>query len=109
MNSTSSAIVLVVTEADHRVFEAQEDAGIDVQGQMEVEWPTTAIFWVQVDLPHLSKRVGLDEVPLVMHVKSVIHGMILDFRHIAGDVDSSHVADTSGISHRTGWLGCVDG
>jgi hypothetical protein len=45
---------------------------------------------VQVDLPDLAQGVGLDEVPLVVHMESVVDRMILQIGHIAGDIDGSH-------------------
>ena len=74
---------------------------------MEVQRPTAALFWVKVDLPHLSQRVGLDEVPLVMDVEPVVDGVILELGYVPGDVDGCHVVEDSGgaASCSLGWRG----
>ena len=42
---------------------------------------------MKIDLPRLTERVGLDEVALVVHVKSVFDGVILEIRDEPGNVD----------------------
>ncbi len=63
---------------------------------MQVQRSATPLFGVQVDLPHLPQRVGLDEVPLVVDVKSMVDGVIFQVGHVAGDVDGSHSATSLG-------------
>jgi hypothetical protein len=45
---------------------------------------------VQVHLPDLAQRIGLDEVPLVVHMESVVDGMILQVGDVPRDVNGSH-------------------
>ena len=59
---------------------------------MKVDRASAALLGVQVDLPELAERVGLDEVPLVVHVELVIDRMILELGHVTGDVDDGHSA-----------------
>src|SRR5204863_872063 len=80
----------VVGQVGHDIFEAQQDPGVDFQGQVEIEGTVAPLFRVEVDLPRLAERVGLDEVALVVHVEAVIHGVILELGDVAGDVDDSH-------------------
>ena len=82
--------LLVVGEQHDGVLEGEEHPGVDVEGEMQVERPAAALLGVQVDLPDLAQRVRLDEVPLVVHVKPVVHGVVLQVGHVAGDVDGSH-------------------
>ena len=57
---------------------------------MQVEGTTAPLLRVQVDLPDLPQGVGLDEVPLVVHVEPVVDGMILQVGDVASDVNGSH-------------------
>src|ERR1700722_4357724 len=45
---------------------------------------------MEVDFPYLTKGVGLDEVPLVVDMESVIDGVILQVRYITGDANGCH-------------------
>ena len=82
--------LLVLGEQHDGVLEGEQDAGVDVEREMQVERPAATLLGVQVDLPDLAQRVGLDEVPLVVHVEPVVDGMILQVGDVAGDVDGSH-------------------
>jgi hypothetical protein len=42
---------------------------------------------MQVDLPGLPQGVGLDKVPLVMNVESMLHGVFFEIGHETGDID----------------------
>ena len=57
---------------------------------MEVERPAASLFGVKVHLPCLAERVGLDEVSLVVDVKSVIDGMVLQVGHVSRNVYDCH-------------------
>ena len=94
--------LLVLGEENDGVLEGEEDAGVDVEGEVEVQGAATPLLGVQVDLPDLPQGVGLDEVSLVVHVKAVDHGMVFELGHVAGDVNGSHGSDLSG---GLGWLG----
>ena len=82
--------LLVLGEEDDGVLEGEEDAGVHVEGEMQVERATAPLFGVQVDLPDLAQRIGLDEVPLVVHVKPVVDRMVLQVGDVSGDVNCSH-------------------
>ena len=57
---------------------------------MEIERATAAIFGVEFHLPDLAQRVGLNEMPLVVHMESMIDGMVLQIGHVSGHVDDCH-------------------
>ena len=82
--------LLVLGEQHDGVLEGEEDAGVDVEGEVEVERAAAALLGVQVDLPDLAQGVGLDEVPLVVHVEPVVDGVVLQVGDVPGDVDGSH-------------------
>ncbi len=82
--------LLVVGQQDDGVLEGQQDPGVDVEREMQVERPAAPLLGVQVDLPDLAQRVRLDEVPLVVHVEPVVDGMVFQVGDVAGDVDGSH-------------------
>jgi hypothetical protein len=62
---------------------------------VQVEGAATTFLGVQVDLPHLSQRVRLDEVALVVNVEAVIDGMVLQLGHVAGHVNRCHLSATA--------------
>jgi len=57
---------------------------------VEVEGAAAGRLRVEVDLEGLAHRVGLDEVPLVMHVETVLGGMVFEIGDKTGDVDDGH-------------------
>ena len=57
---------------------------------MQVERAAAGLLGVQVDLPRLAQRVGLDEVALVVHVEAVVDGVVLELGDEPGDVDGGH-------------------
>ncbi len=83
--------IVVLVEFEHQVLEREQDPRIDLQGQVQVEGTAAGVFGVEVHLPGLAQRVGLDEVALVVDVKAVIDGMILEIGDEAGDVDDRHM------------------
>ena len=46
--------LLVLGQQDHGVLEGEEDAGVDVEGEVQVERATAPLLGVQVDLPDLA-------------------------------------------------------
>ena len=58
---------------------------------MQIERAAAGLLGMQVDLPRLAQRVGLDEVALVVHVEPVIDGVVLEVGDEAGDIDDGHV------------------
>ena len=62
---------------------------------MEVDRSVAGLFGVQIDFPQLTERVGLDEMPLVVHVESVIDRVALHVGDESGDIDDGHVHDTT--------------
>ena len=82
--------VLVVGQIDDGVLEGEQYAGIDCEREVQVDRPAATFLWVEVDLPHLTQRVRLDEVALVMNMEPVVHRVILQLGHVAGHVDHCH-------------------
>lgn len=82
--------LVVLGKSEHGVFEAEEDPRIDVKGEVQVQWTAAAVLGMQVDLPDLAERVGLDEVPLVMHVEAMVDRVVLQVRDVPSHVDGSH-------------------
>jgi hypothetical protein len=54
---------------------------------MEIERSAARIFRMKVDLPRLTERVGLHEMALVVNVKTMLDGVVLQVCDKAGDVD----------------------
>ena len=97
--------IFVIAESDDGIFNGEQHARVDVEGEVKVERTTATFLGVQVHLPHLTQRVGLHEVPFVMYVEPVIDGVILELGYVTGDVDSCHgLEDSGGVALR--WLGC---
>ena len=83
--------LLVLGEQDDGVLEGKEDARVHVEcGESQAEGPPAPLLGMQVDLPDLAQRVGLDEVPLVVHMEPVVDGVVLQVCDVAGDIDGSH-------------------
>ena len=57
---------------------------------MEINRSAAAVFGVKVDFPRLAQRVGLDEVTLVVHVKSVGHRVVFEIGNKTSDVNGGH-------------------
>jgi len=64
--------------------------GVDLECEVEVEWSAAPVLGVELDLPDLTQGVGLHEVPLVVHVESVIDRMVLEVGHVSGHIDDCH-------------------
>jgi len=65
-------------------------AELAAMDKVEVEGPAAAVLGMELNLPDLAQRVGLDEVALVMHVEAVIYRMVLEVGHVSGHVDNCH-------------------
>ena len=79
-----------VLELHHLVLEPEHRPGVDVERQVQVDRSAARLLGVQVDLPQLAQRVGLDEVPLVVDVEPVIDRLALEVGDEAGDVNDRH-------------------
>ena len=64
---------------------------------MEVERATAGLLRVEIDLPRLPERVGLDEVPFVVHVEPVVDGVVLQVGDEPSDVDGGHLAQPATV------------
>ena len=84
--------LLILGQSEDGVLEGQQRAGVDLEGEMEIEGSAAAVLRVEFDLPDLAQGVRLDEVTLVVHVEAVVHGMVLQVGHVSGHVDDSHSA-----------------
>jgi hypothetical protein len=51
---------------------------------------------MKVDFPELSKRIGLDKMPFIVHVKAVIDCVIFELGYVAGDVENGHFCKCRG-------------
>ena len=69
---------------------ASSARGSTSSDEVEVERPAARLLRVEVDLPRLAQGVGLDEVPLVVHVEPVVDGVVLEVGDEAGHVDDGH-------------------
>jgi len=65
-----------IGKAQDGVFEGQEGARVHVELEVKVNRTTTPVFGVQVNFPRLAKGVGLDEVSLVVNMKSVGYSVV---------------------------------
>ncbi len=74
-------------QLEHAVLEREQHARVDLEREVQVERAAARLLGVQIDLPGLAQRVGLDEVPLVVHVELVVDGVVLQVGDEAGDVD----------------------
>ena len=63
---------------------------LDLQREVEVEGTVAAFLGMEVDLPHLTQRVRLHEVALVVHVEAVVDRVVLELGDVTGDVDGCH-------------------
>ena len=70
------------------LIEIEHHPGIDLEGDMQVEGLAAGVLRVEVDLEGLAHAVGLDEVALIVDVKAVLDGVLLDGCDVAGDVQS---------------------
>ena len=77
-------------QVDYGVLEGQQHPGVDFQGQVQVEGPIASLFRVKVDLPRLAQGVGLDEMPLVVDVETMVHGVVLELGNVPCDIDDCH-------------------
>jgi hypothetical protein len=59
---------------------------------VQIEWTATRVLGVEVDFPSLAQAIGLHEVPLVVHVKAVVDGVIFEVGHEAGNIQYCHVS-----------------
>ena len=82
--------VLALGQVDHHVLEGQQHPGVHFQGQVQVERTVAAFLGMQVHFPGLAQGIGLHEVPLVVHVEPVVHGMVLELSYVSSDVDDRH-------------------
>ena len=64
--------VVVLGQPGDDVLERQQDPGVDLEREVQVERAAARLLGVQVDLPRLAQRVRLDEVPLVVDVEPVV-------------------------------------
>ena len=79
-----------LVELHHLVLEPEHRPRVDVERQVQVDRAAARLLGVQVDLPQLAQRVGLDEVPLVVDVEAVIDRLALQIGDESGDVNDRH-------------------
>ena len=81
---------LVVGQADDGILEAEQDARIDDEREVEIDRAFAALFGMEIDLPGLAERVRLDEMALVVHVEPVLDRVILQIGNESRNVDDGH-------------------
>lgn len=81
-------------EFHHNIFESEHRPRVDIERQVEVDRTGARFFGMKVDFPQLTKRIGLDEVPFVVNVKSVIDGLTFHIGHKSCHVDHCHAFRT---------------
>src|SRR4249919_3067339 len=84
--------IAFVVERDHGVLEAEQHPRVDLEREVEVDRAFTALLGMEVDLPRLAQRIALDEMTLVVHVKTVLDGVVLEVGYESRDVDDCHSA-----------------
>ena len=84
-----------VGEGIDLVFEGEHHAWVDLEGKVEIEWPTARMLWVEVHLECLTHRVRLDEVPLIMNMEAVMGCMIFQVGDETCDIDDRHDVSSS--------------
>lgn len=85
----------------HLVLEPEEGSRIDLEGEVKIDGAVAGLFGMEIDLPHLPQRIRLDEVPLIVDVESVVHGVTLEMRHETGHIDERHGTSRSDCSDTT--------
>ena len=81
---------LVFGQPENGVLKREQCPRIDLEGQVEIERTTAAVFGMELDLPHLAERVGLHEMPLIMDMEAMVDRMILEIGHVPGHIDDCH-------------------
>ena len=79
-----------VGKFEHLILEFDHDAGVDLEGEVKIERATTCVLGMQIDLPGLTHRVRLDEMPLVMDMERMIDSVILEIGYETRDIDDCH-------------------
>jgi hypothetical protein len=92
--------LFVLGQPEHGILEREQRPRVDLQGQVEVEGAATAVLGMEFHLPDLAEGVGLDEMPLVVDVKTVVNGVILEIGHVSGHIDDCHRAISLPVSSR---------
>ena len=82
--------IIALGDIEHLVLEPDHDARIDFERKVEVERSATGVFGVEIDLPRLTHRIGLDEVAFVVHMECMIDRVVLEIGDEAGNVDDGH-------------------
>jgi myo-inositol-1(or 4)-monophosphatase len=104
--------LVVFAQSHHGIFEGEQDAGFDVEREVEVDRPAASFLWMEVHFPHLTQRIRLHEMPFIVHVESVIHSVVFEVGYVAGDIDGCHrtliVVGSLPIDPTDGRVGLMD-
>ena len=57
---------------------------------MKVERTAAGVFGVKIDFPGLAHGIGINEVPLVMHMEGMVDRVVLEISNEPGNVDDRH-------------------
>jgi hypothetical protein len=77
-------------QIEYSVLESEQDPWVHLECQVKIQGAATALFGVKVHLPGLAEGVGLDEVPFVMDMESMIDGMVFQVGHVPCHIDYCH-------------------
>lgn len=81
---------ILVLHVEDEILEGQEHPRIDLERQMEIERAAARVLGVEIDLPRLTKRVRLHEMPFIVDMEPVVDGVILEIGDETCDVDDRH-------------------
>ena len=82
--------IVEVVELHDLVLEAEQRPWVDVEREVEVDRAAARLLGMEVDLPQLAQRVGLDEMALVVDVEAVVDRLTLHVGDESCDVDDCH-------------------
>ena len=80
----------MVIEGGHCIFKGKQDSRLNIERKVKVKRTPASIFWMEINFIGLTKRVGLNEVPLIMHVEPMIGGVLFEIGNVSSDVNGGH-------------------
>ena len=79
-----------IGKSKNRVLKGEKGSRVDIEFDVQINGSAASVFGVQIDLPRLTQRISLDEMALVMDVKTVGHRVVLEVRDETSDINGSH-------------------
>jgi hypothetical protein len=88
--------IFVILDLCHFVLKRQQDPWIHFKGEVQVKGTVAAFLRMKVYFPGLAQRIRLDEVPLIVHMESmVVGGVVFEIGDVPGYVDDGHESSWS--------------